>query len=198
MKHEKNEDGKKSTKHTHANGSILCVWLPFSLFVYSESEICLCCPPASSSFSSTFSLTLFCFISLFILSPYLGIFLKSAFLFNGFGVNQISNNFSTPSKKCGLLMVSVSAIVWIREFSILIDFRFSFLLRMDSSLAHLFSVVTMLECQSERKIFNRASFSLSVWQLTCIDFLGVIVFQSNCDNGEIKMFNENEIETEIE
>lgn len=167
MKHEKTKTEKnQQTTHTHTdthNGSILCVWLPFSLFVYSArfayafaSADCL--PACRLLLLLSLFLFLFYFISLFIRS-YLGIFLKSAFLFAGFGVNQISNNFSTPSKKCGLLMVSFSAIVWIREFSILIYFRFSFLVQMDSSLNHLFSVVTLLECQSVTKIFNRAFFS---------------------------------------
>lgn len=52
----------------------------------------------------------FFFFFIFILS-YLGIFLKSAFLLVGFGENQISRSFSTPSKKCGWLIFSFSAIL---------------------------------------------------------------------------------------
>lgn len=40
---------------------------------------------------------------------HLGIFLKSAFLFNSFGANQISKSFSTPSKKL-FIIFSFSAI----------------------------------------------------------------------------------------
>lgn len=125
MKHEKTTE-KKSTKHhtlTHE-------W--FSLYIYCACDCCFGLFVYSARFAYAFSASLphclfsfFFFFSLFFsfhfsIGSYLGIFLKSAFLFNGFGVNQISNNFSTPSKKCGLLMFSFSAIVC--EFSILIDF----------------------------------------------------------------------------
>lgn len=53
----------------------------------------------------------FSFIFIISVLSYLGIFLKSAFLLVGFGVNQISRSFSTPSKKCGWLIFSFSAIL---------------------------------------------------------------------------------------
>lgn len=59
------------------------------------------------------------------LNKYLGIFLRSAFLLNGFGVNQISRSFSTPSKYWGLLILSFSAmIVTIVVFFIYIIFHY--------------------------------------------------------------------------
>lgn len=149
MKHEKTktEWRKKINKNTNATVHMIAIWS----FWYTAWDICnafavsmpACLPACPTTTSSYF------FFSLFTFFPYLGIFLKSAFLFDGFGINQISNNFSTPSKKCGLLIFSFSAIVWIRKFSILICF---FFINRFFTKSSVFSRDYMFVCRSE-KIF---------------------------------------------
>lgn len=68
-------------------------------------EILLCVRLLSLMQSAAFSSS-----SSYVIPPYLGIFLRSAFLFEEFGVNQISTSFSTPSKYWRLLIFSFSAI----------------------------------------------------------------------------------------
>lgn len=105
--------------------------------------ICVQCSAAAAVSSSSFF-------------SYLGIFLKSAFLFDGFGVNQISRSFSTPSKNCGFPIFSFSAIL-------IVNIRVAFLLWLFTESSVWFETLF----PSEKKNFN---VFFDVFLSSCIAF----------------------------